>query len=333
MRFDRVVGPALAAVATLWGTAGLATQAALRGGVGPSALTALRMTVASLVLLAYLACRRRRVRVSRHLLRDGAVLALTQVVLPSLLFAAALQHLPSGAVSLLYATVPAATVAWMRVLLGTGALGRTGVAGLVVSGAGAALVVTAARPAGGDPAVVLGAWPVVVAVVIASFAGVYGKRHAAHPSLEVLAPEILIGTLLLLAPALVAGAVDWPALSLGTWAVVAYLAVGVTIVPAALLLWLTKRTSALRVSLVNYLFPLVAVMLGAWSGEPLTGPLVLGGAVLLAGVGLVDAAADRKLGQAELRVCPDMGGIPAAHLSPAGGAGDRRPVSAQAVPG
>ncbi|MGH2688482.1 MAG: DMT family transporter, partial [Actinomycetota bacterium] len=307
MNFDRVVGPALTAVAALWGTAGLATQAALRGGVGPSTLTALRMTIASLLLLGYLAARRRRVRISRHLLRDGAVLALTQVVVPSLLFAAALQHLPSGAVSLLYALVPAATVAWMRLLLGTGSVGRAGVAGLVVSGAGAALVLQAARPAVGGSGLVLGALPVVVAVVVASFAGVYGKRHAAHPSLEVLAPEILIGTVLLLGPALVAGAVDWPAMSVGTWAVVAYLAVGVTIVPTALLLWLTKRTSALRVSLVNYLFPLVAVVLGAWSGEPLTGPLALGGAVLLAGVGLVDAAADRRTAPGELRPCPDLG--------------------------
>lgn len=301
----------LAAVTALWGTAGVATQAALRGGLGPPALTALRMTVASLLLLAYLAARRRRVRVSRHLLRDGTVLALAQVVVPSVLFAAALQHLPSGAVSLLYALVPAATVVWMR-LSGTGPLGRAGAAGLVLSAAGAVLVLLAARPAGEGPGAMLGGWLVVVAVTVSSFAGVFAKRHATHPSLEVLAPEILIGTVVLLAPALVAGSMDWAGLSLGTWAAVAYLAVGVTIVPTALLLWLMKRTSALRVSLVNYLFPVIAVVLGvAWFGEPLTGRMALGGVVLLAGVGVVDTAVDRGTGHTELRACPDLGAIPA----------------------
>jgi drug/metabolite transporter (DMT)-like permease len=308
---DRVVTLSLAAVAALWGTAGVATQAALRGGVGPAGLTALRMTVASLLLLAYLAVRRRPVHVSRHLLRDGAVLALAQVVLPSVLFAAALQHLPSGAVSLLYALAPAATVVWMRVLLGTG-VGRAGAGGLALSAAGAALVLQAAGPAAGDAGAMLGAWLVVVAVTVASFAGVYAKRHATHPSLEVLAPEIVIGTVVLLAPALVAGSVDWTGLSLATWAVVGYLAVGVTIVPAALLLWLMRRTTALRVSLVNYLFPVVAVVLGVlWFGEPLTGQLALGGAVLLTGVGIVEAAVGRGSGHTGLRACPDLGAIPA----------------------
>ena len=301
----------LIGVSALWGTAGVATQAALRGGVAPYALTALRMTVASMLLLGYLAARGKRVRISRHLLGDGAVLALAQVVFPSVLFAAALQHLPSGAVSLLYALVPAATVLWMRLLLDTGSLGRGGVLGLTLSVVGGALVLLAPpAAAAGRPGAMLGAWLVIIAVVVASFAGVYAKRHATHPLLEMMAPEILIGTILLLAPALLAGSLDWAGLSVGTWAVVGYLAVGVTIVPTALLFWLLKRTSALRVSLVNYLFPVVAVVLGAlWFGEPLTGKLALGGFVLLFGVGIVDAAVDRGTGHAELRPCPDVGGM------------------------
>jgi drug/metabolite transporter (DMT)-like permease len=264
------------------------------------------MTVASMLLLGYLAVRGKRIRISRHLLGDGAVLALAQVVVPSVLFAAALQHLPSGAVSLLYALVPAATVVWMRLLLDAGSLGRGGV-----------LVLAPPSAAAGQPGAMLGAWLVVIAVVVASFAGVYAKRHATHPSLELMAPEILIGTILLLAPALVAGALEWPGLPLGTWAVVGYLAVGVTIVPTALLFWLLKRTSALRVSLVNYGFPVVAVVLGfVWFGEPLTATLALGGVVLLLGVGLVDAAVDRGTGHAEVRLCPDVGGMSVALEGP-----------------
>lgn len=308
-----VIWLALIAVSVLWGTAGVATRAALRGGVAPYSLTALRMTVASVIVLAYLVATGRRVRISRHLLGDGVVLATAQVVLPSVFFAAALEHLPSGAVCLLYALVPAATVLWMRLLLDTGSLGRRGVLGLAISVLGAALVMVAPASANaGSPGSILGAGLVIVAVVVASFAGVYAKRHASHPLLEMMAPEILIGTMLLLAPGLLRGAIDWGGLSSGTWAVVGYLAVGVTALPTALLFWLLKRTSALRVSLVSYLFPLVAVVLGVvWFGEQLTRELALGGLVLLVGVAIVEAAADRgPADHAQLRPCPDVGGLP-----------------------
>ena len=299
----------LIVVSVLWGTAGVATRAALQGGVAPYGLTALRMTVASALLLAYLGATGKRIRLSRHLLSDGAVMALAQVVLPSVLFATAVQHLPTGAVSLLYALVPAATVIWVRLFIGTESLGRGGVAGLTIAVAGAVLVVQA--PASADARVagsMLGAGLVLAAVVVASFAGVYAKRHAGHPILEMMAPEILIGTMLLLAPGLLGQSVDWEGVSLRTWAVIGYLAVGVTLVPTALLFWLVKRTSALRVSLVSYLFPVVAVALGVlWFGEQLSAGLALGGTVLLVGVGIVDAAVDRSPGQTEIRLCPDMG--------------------------
>lgn len=303
---------ALIAVSVLWGTAGVATRAALRDGLAPYSLTALRMTVASLIVLAYLAARGRRVRISRHLVGDGVVLATAQVVLPSVLFAAALEHLPSGAVCLLYALVPAVTVLWMRLLLGTGSLGRSGVLGLVLSVAGAVLVLAPGSATAGGPGLILGSGLAVGGVVVASFAGVYAKRHASHPLLEMMAPEILIGTMLLLAPGLLRRPLDWGGLSLGTWATVGYLAVGVTVVPTALLFWLIQRTSVLRASLAGYLFPLVAVGLGVvWFGEQLTGPLALGGLFLLLGVGIVETAAERGTpDHAHLRPCPDVGGLP-----------------------
>jgi drug/metabolite transporter (DMT)-like permease len=274
------------------------------------------MTVASLIVLACLAGRGRRVRISRHLVGDGVVLATAQVVLPSVLFAAALEHLPSGVVCLLFALVPAVTVLWMRPLLGTGSLGKKGVVGLVISVVGALLVVLA--PTSG-PGSILGGGLVLGGVVVASFAGVYAERHASHPLLEMMAPEILIGTMLLLGPGLLRRPMGWGGLSLGTWAAVAYLAVGVTVVPTALLFWLVKRTSALRASLVDYLFPVVAVGLGVvWFGEQLTAPLALGGVVLLLGVAIVERSAERApTGHAHLRPCPDIGGLPIQ--------GDRRP--------
>lgn len=68
----------------------------------------------------------------------------------------------------------------------------------------------------------------------------------------------------------------------------------------------------MRVALVNYLFPLVAVMLGVvWFGEQLSRGVALGGVALLLGVAIVEAAADgRSTVPRQLRPCPELPGIP-----------------------
>lgn len=183
------------------------------------------MTMASAILVMYLAVRRRRVHLSRHFLGDGLVMALGQVVLPSVLFAAALQRLPAGAASLLFALVPAATAVWIRLLVPAMVLrGRVGL-GLGIASTGAVFVALNCTPDSADPSATgLGVGLIVAAVVVASFHGVYSKRHATHPMFEVMAPQILIGTMVLLVPALLGGKMDWQGLSFDAWAVVAYLA-------------------------------------------------------------------------------------------------------------
>jgi hypothetical protein len=105
---------------------------------------------------------------------------------------------------------------------------------------------------------------------------------------------------------------DWRGLSLVTWIVVIYLAVGVTVVPTMVLWWLFKASSAMKVALVNYLFPVVAIVVGVlWFGERFSGSLALGAIVLLAGVAILETGEGAwRINQAGLRPCPDLGGIP-----------------------
>jgi drug/metabolite transporter (DMT)-like permease len=243
---------ALIAVSLLWGTMGIATQAALRDGLAPYSLTALRMAMASAILVVYLIATKTRVHISHHSLADGLVMALGQVVLPSVLFAAALQRLPAGAVCLFFALVPAATASWMRVLLRAGTMGAKGGAGLVLALIGTVVVSLNCTALTRNPSDLgLGIGLTLGAVLVASLYGIYAKRHAGHPLFEVMAPQILIGTFVLLAPGLVSGAMDLRGMSLRTWAMVAYLAVGVTVAPTVVLWWLFKRTTAMKVALVN----------------------------------------------------------------------------------
>ncbi len=312
-RSGLIIWLALVAISVSWGTMGIATQAALREGIAPYNLTALRMTLASAILLVYLIATKRRVRISRHFLGDGLVMALGQVVLPSVLFAAALERLPAGAVSLMFALVPAATALWVRLLMPASFLGRRATLGLGMALAGAVLVALNCTPGGASSSGQrVGIGLMAAAVLVASFHGVYAKRHSSHPLFEVMAPQILLGTMVLLTPGILGGAMDLQGLSLATWGVIAYLAVGVTVVPTAMMWWLFKRSSALKVALINYLFPIVAIVVGVlWFGEQLSGGLALGGIVLLAGVAVVETG-NKILHQdhAALRPCPDLGGMP-----------------------
>lgn len=211
------VWSAILVVSILWGTMGFATQAALRQGLTPYRLTALRMALASLILIVYLIATRTKVRASPHLLSDGVVTALGQVVMPSVLFATALQRLPASAVCLLYALVPAATIVWFRLSSRTRSLGSTAGVGLGLAFAGTVLVVLNSTPRGHSPGdTYLGLGMVAAAVVVTSGHSLYAKRHADHPLFEVIAPQILIGTILLLAPGIISNAMEIEAISLHT---------------------------------------------------------------------------------------------------------------------
>ncbi|MDQ4142986.1 MAG: DMT family transporter [Actinomycetota bacterium] len=302
---------ALIGISVLWGTMGIATQVALREGISPYTLTTLRMTMASAVLLVYLAGTRKRVRLSRHVLGDGFVMALGQVVLPSVLFAEALEHLAAGAASLLFALVPAATALWMLVAGPASALGGRAGLGVSTALAGAVLVAFNSTRGGTGGSSVLGVGLILAAVLVTSFHGVYSKRHSTHSLFDVIAPQILIGTIILLASGTLGRAIEWRGLSLVTWGIVAYLAVGVTVLPTIALSWLFKHTSAMKVALVNYLFPLVAIVVEVlWFGERFSGSLTIGGIVLLVGVAILEAGEGvRYPNEAGLRPCPDLGGV------------------------
>ena len=91
-----------------WGTAGIATRAALREGVGPYTIIGMRVPDR----------RRRRLRLSlvrrrplpdRRLWALGGVIGLTNITAPYILFTLAVQHASAGFLSLIITNIPLAT--------------------------------------------------------------------------------------------------------------------------------------------------------------------------------------------------------------------------------
>ena len=91
-------------------------------------------------------------------------------------------------------------------------------------------------------------------------------------------------------------------LPLGTWLVLAYLTLA-SVAAYTTFVWLLAHAPISLVSTHAYVNPVVAVLLGwVWLSEPITWPVVVGGAVVLVAVGLV--MAERRRSRDESRDDP-----------------------------
>jgi drug/metabolite transporter (DMT)-like permease len=280
-----VLGVVLAS--TMWGLSSVLMKVALPG-IPPLGIALARVVLSGLVLVPAAIVRGRggaavagpRDRV--HL----AVLAVTTVAVPFCLTAWAQQHVDAASAAVLHATVPLWTTAFAVVLLGQ----RPGARQFAAIGAGLAGVAVLAGF--GSAGAVSGSWRGCLAVLAASacygFGWVYLRRNLSHRPPLYIAAAIQAGAVVVLLP--VAAATTDPAALAPTPARLASLvALGVVSTAGAELLNYHNiaRLGPTTASLTAYLVPIVGVTAGiAVLGEPLTGRLIGGAAIVLASTGL-----------------------------------------------
>jgi drug/metabolite transporter (DMT)-like permease len=220
----------------------------------------------------------------RRLLLLGAVTS----AVPFVLYAFAATRLPAGYASILSATTPlwGALVAatWLKERLPAASI-----AGLAVGFAGVVLLVT------GRASFTLGGAAVAIAAcLLASLS--YGisanftKRYGAAIHPLGLATGSQLGASVTLLPVALA---TWPAQtpSLKSWAAVLLLGVLCTGIAYILYFRLIRNVGPAKAMSVTYVVPVFGVLWGAlFLGEQVTVPMVLGTAVILAGVGLTTGA-------------------------------------------
>lgn len=232
-----------------------------------------------------------RPRLGRGAVGVVAVSALLNVVLFMGLQTLAVMYLPSGSAAVLIYLQPILTgfLAW--VFLGEG-LGPRKLVGLVLGFSGV-VAVSSGSLSGGLP--VVGVATGVLAALSWALGTVYFKRVQGRGSMLWLVAAMFLvgGAILTLAGLLVE---PWSAVSWTGEFVASLLYVSVAGVGVAWVLWLglVSAGEASRVAAYIFVVPLVSVALGAlFLGEDLSLSLLLGAALIVCGIYLVNRRGDR----------------------------------------
>ncbi|MEU8510303.1 EamA family transporter [Kitasatospora sp. NPDC048722] len=287
-RLSGAVWLALAVVYVVWGSTYLAIRISVE--TMPSFLSAAaRFLTAGLLLSGFLLVRSgpAGLRVSARQLASSALVGVLLLTGGNGLVVLGERSVPSGLAALLVAAVPL----WMVLLTAFGGERPrpAELAGVLLGLVG--LGVLSAPAFGGDIA------PLGVIVIICATltwaGGSFVSKRLPMPGnvLAASAYQMLAGGLADLLVGLVRGeahGLDVAAVSGRSWFALAYLVLFGSLLAFTAYAWLLRNAPLTLVSTYAYVNPVVAVLLG-WLilSEPLTGPTLAGGAIVVAGVCLV----------------------------------------------
>jgi drug/metabolite transporter (DMT)-like permease len=285
------VAVALGIVYVVWGSTYLGIRIVVEEA---PALTAMgqRFFAAGLVLATVLAVRHgpRRLAVTGRQLLGCAFLGLCLPLLGNGMVAVAEQHgATSGVTALLIAVAPLAIVVFR--LVERDVPRPWTLVGVVTGFAGLTLLVLLSRT--GDTGSPLGPSLLVLFAGSCWAFGSYLQPRLALPRdpFVVAVYEMLIGGAMLVGTGLVAGqelTLDYGA---RTWVALSYLVVFGSVVAFSAYVWLLANAPISLVATYAYVNPVVAVLLGSLIlDEVVTGPMVLGGAIVVGAVAVVVAS-------------------------------------------
>jgi len=271
----------------IWGSTWVVIKQGLED-LPPLGSAAARFTLAALMMSALGALFARREGGARPTLRLSLVLGLLNFAASYGIVYWTETRLPSALVSVLWAIYPLLQAVAGHLFLAEERVARTQSAGFVLGFLGVgALFATDLRTLGPE-AVPAGA-VLLLSPVVSAFGTTVVKKHAARTSSLLLNRNgMWIGAAGLWCGALVLERGESVRWSVPAALSIAYLALFGTVVAFGLFFWLLRHTAANRLSVIAYVTPGVALVLGWGLRDEPVGPWTLVGlAAILAGVFLV----------------------------------------------
>ncbi len=278
------VWPFIVFTGIAFGGGGLFNKALVDDGVDPFTATWIPFVVSGLLGVAVGVARR---HLRRSAVRPAVLLGVIASALPGLLFNLGFEELPAGIVTLLIALGPIVTAVVAHFVFADEPFNAVKASGLAVSIVGVGVLAAGSMNGGASGR---GLVLVVIGSVIAGSGGVLSRKFVLeHGPMALLAPQLLVGGLMVL---VVSRLVDSPLAPSGgfePWQLAGFAVTGVSTYLAFLSLLKANQIGTTgQVSIVTYCIPLFGVLGGLFLfDDPLTVSLVLGGLLILGSVGLI----------------------------------------------
>jgi drug/metabolite transporter (DMT)-like permease len=229
----------------------------------PLQLVGARTATGAFAVMAFVSLSRASFRVSLLWTPGVILLALLDSVIPYLLIAYGQAHVTSATTAILVATMPLFTTLFASVAGQGQAPHSTAVAG-VLAGFGGVAILVGPKALTADTS----ATPSLIALLIAASCYAAGTVHAKNllkhdTPLALTAAKLVVSAALVLPIALtVDGGGNFTAMSSGGYASLVALGFGSTGLARCVYLWAVSESGSVRASLVTYIAPVAAIILG-----------------------------------------------------------------------
>ncbi|MCB1385027.1 MAG: DMT family transporter [Nitratireductor sp.] len=275
-------------LALIWGGSFLFGRVAVLE-LPPLAVVFFRVSLAAVAIWAWLLARRGWPAITPRFLRDVGGMAIVNNILPFSLILYGQQEIGSGLAAIVNAMTPIWTVIIANFLTTDEKLSSRKLVGIFAGFAGVAILM------GGDivnglSGSVLAQLAVLCATLSYGFASVYGKRFRNDDPILVASGQLSASTLIMAVIMVATGTLSDLAMpSPAAIGSVVGLALPCTAFAYVLFFSILKRAGATSVSLVTFLVPVSAILLGMlFLGEVLTGWHMAGMALIALGLIILD---------------------------------------------
>jgi drug/metabolite transporter (DMT)-like permease len=269
----------------VWGTTWAAIRIGL-AGMPPFTSVALRFAIATAILLAMAKALKVRLGAEPH---EKTLWLVNGALFFSVSYGVVYwgeQYVPSGLASILFATFPLLVTLFAHLLLPGEPLRIRAGLGALIAFAGVVVIFSEDLEKVGGPKTELAAAVLLLSPLVSALSSVSVKKWGAsiHP-ISLAAMPMAIAALVMTGLALVFERdrpIVWSGSSIGA---LAYLSVFGSAMTFTLYYWLLRHVRASHVALIAYATPVIAVATGVlFLDEPLTSRVILGGALVIAGV-------------------------------------------------